>query len=99
MKKTIKNKKTWNKSKRCKSIKKYKKGGSNTSGAILQLNVNSDLYRFPIYYFPEAIDISNNMNNGNNNLKPYWNNWFQNYINNNNPNSNYGSLTLEQTLI
>lgn len=79
--------------------KSKKKGGSNTSGAVLQLNVNSDLYRFPIYYFPEAIDISNNMNNGNNNSKPYWNNWFQKYINNNNPNSNYGSLTLKESLI
>ena len=98
MKKSIKYKKYLKKGKK-KIYKSRKQGGSNTSGAVLQLNVNSDLYRFPIYYFPETIDISNNMNNGNNNSRSHWNNWFQNYINNKNPDSNYGSLTLEESLM
>jgi hypothetical protein len=89
----------WNKGEKTyKKCKKKKKGGSNTSGALLQLNSNSTIYNFPIFYFPYAMENSNQMNNGNNNTSYSWEKWYQNYINNNDPNSNFGSLTIEQSM-
>ena len=93
-----KKKKQKSREKNIKTYKKYKKGGSSTSGSLLQLNSNSTIYKFPIFYFPESINISNQMNNGNNNNSYNWNQWYQNYINNNNPNSNFGSLTIEDSM-
>lgn len=97
-------KKCWKKSKKkyreCKkNIKKYKKkGGADISGSLLQLNVNGDTYKFPIFYFPNAMKSANQMNSGNNNNNMEWNNWYNNYLNNNDPNSTFGSLTLEQSM-
>ena len=96
-------KKCWNKSKknykRCsKKHSKNKKGGSNTSGALLQLNVNSDTYKFPIFYFPDAMQSANDMNSGSNNTNTRWNQWYTNYIKNNDPNSNFGSITLKESV-
>ena len=95
--------KCWDKNKRnykrCSKKKlKNKKGGSNTSGALLQLNVNSNSYKFPIFYFPAAMKSANNMNSGNNNTNTDWNKWYTNYIENNDPNSNFGSITLKESI-
>ena len=77
---------------------KKKKGGADISGSLLQLNVNGSTYKFPIFYFPNAINSANQMNSGNNNNNIQWNNWYGNYMNNNNPNSKFGSLTLKQSM-
>ena len=91
--------KCWKKGKKTYKKCKNKKGGGNISGPLLQLNSNSGIYKFPIFYFPDAMNMANQMNSGNNNTNFYWNNWYQNYKENNNPNSNFGSLTINESCL
>ena len=53
-------------------------------------------YNNQLSYFKGGIELANNMNKFNNNN---WNEWYKNYLHTLNPNSNYGSLTLEETFL
>jgi len=75
-------------------------GGTVSNGLYTQLNANGLNYKFPIYYFGDTIQqIQTQDYNQNLNIDTKgWDKWLQNYIDTRNPNSQFGSLTLSQSM-
>jgi len=86
------------KSKRKKSRRKrcLRKGG-DISGALVQMNSNKK-YNDIVTYFPEAINISNNFDNIRNNNTNDWYGWLNQYFDGRDPNSDFGSVSLKESM-
>ena len=92
--------KCWNKGKKTykKCKKKSQKGGFNSTGDLMHINSNNKFIP-SLLFFPNSIELSNNMNNGQNNNHNSWSNWYQNYLKTIDPNSNYGSLDISESML